>query len=151
MEQIRKLKLKRKAVCFSCTRVSLKHVTNECRKTKTNVIDEVAICFRLTFSLVKESSVSSVDQSEGMLSVSVNLRLTIFRLFYNLLNAVFSCLSLVYGRRSACHLPLARLVAEWRRFRVQSLNNRLRGNAMEQRQTAVDGNHQVIRNRYNMM
>lgn len=113
MEQIRKLKLKRKAVCFSCTRVSLKHVTNECRKTKTNVIDEVAICFRLTFSLVKESSVSSVDQSEGVFSVSVNLRLTIFRLFYNLLNAVFSCLSLVYGRRSACHLPLARLVAEW--------------------------------------
>ena len=48
MEQIRKLKLKRKAVCFSCTRVSLKHVTNGCRKTKTNVIDEVAICFRLT-------------------------------------------------------------------------------------------------------
>ena len=151
MEQIRKLKLKRKAVCFSCTRVSLKHVTNECRKTKTNVIDEVAICFRLTFSLVKESSVSSVDQSEGMLSASVNLRFRIFWLLYNLLNAVSSCLSLVYGRRSACHLPLARLVAEWRRFRVQSLNNRLRGNAMEQRQTAVDGNHQVIRNRYNMM
>ena len=147
MEQIRKLKLKRKAVCFSCTRVSLKHVTNECRKTKTNVIDEVAICFRLTFSLVKESSVSSVDQSEGMLSASVNLRFRIFWLLYNLLNAVSSCLSLVYGRRSACHLPLARLVAEWRRFRVQSLNNRLRGNAMEQRQTAVDGNHQVIRNR----
>ena len=92
-----------------------------------------------------------MDQSEGMLSACVNLRLTIFRLLYNLLNAVFSCLSLVYGRRSACHLPLARLVAEWRRFRVQSLNNRLRGNAMEQRQTAVDGNHQVIRNRYNMM
>ena len=40
MEQIRKLKLKRKAVFFSCTRISLKHVTN--------VIDEVAICFCLT-------------------------------------------------------------------------------------------------------
>ena len=91
MEQIRKLKLKRKAVCFNYTRVRLKHVTNKCRKTKANVIDEVAICFRLTFSLVKESSVSSVDQSEGMLSACVNLRLTIFRLFYNLLNAVFFC------------------------------------------------------------
>lgn len=40
MKGIRKLKLKLTAVCFSCTRISLKHVTN--------VIDEVAICFCLT-------------------------------------------------------------------------------------------------------